>query len=343
MKYQFCIRFNNIDVNSSASKAVLDCNKIFSEHGYEDYTFTVGDNSNKRKYYYQLTKELFKFFLAIKPNSIVAIQYPLLSINNVFKYFIRVMKAKGVRFTCVIHDIESLRSGGDNPTSIALEIKNLSYYDAIIVHNEQMRSWLYEKGLRVKMITLGIFDYLSDDYILKHKSVEDVTFVFAGNLIKSTFVYLLPELTAVKFNLYGPGFEPRNQSSGNVSWQGVFPPDEIANKIYGNFGLIWDGKSLDECDAVLGNYLKYNNPHKASLYIVAGLPLIAPDNSAIGRLIKELNIGILVKTLRDLEDIKLTDEAYDTMRENVLAIRKRIIKGKYFGEAITLMESDLYA
>jgi hypothetical protein len=74
MKYQFCIRFTNIDFNSAASKAVADSSAIFSKNGYVDYTFTVPDNAKKFKYYLFLLKQLVMFYISIKRNAIVVIQ-----------------------------------------------------------------------------------------------------------------------------------------------------------------------------------------------------------------------------------------------------------------------------
>jgi hypothetical protein len=339
MKYQFCIRFDNIDANSAASKAVLDCNKIFHKQGYKDYTFTVGDNSNKLHYYFLLLKELAFFIVSIKRNSIVGIQYPLLSINNVFKYFIKAARLKGVKFFCVVHDLESLRTGGKVVDDISTEIRNLGFYDAVIVHNEYMMAWLKEAGLDKKMIPLQLFDYLADDFELKNSVNANGSIVYAGNLTKSKFIYSLPQIAKKRFNLYGPNFLSKDlPENTNINWIGEYNPQQIPKELAGSFGLIWDGNRIDAVDEMLGNYLHYNNPHKCSLYIAAGLPVIAPVNSAIGAFIKQFNIGLLVNSLYDLEAINVTDADYMEMRKNVAAIRDKVITGEYFFNAINSAE-----
>ena len=52
----------------------------------------------------------------------------------------------------------------------------------------------------------------------------------------------------------------------------------------GNLGLIWDGAS-DSSDEDIGmkNYTRYNNPHKLSCYMAAGLPVIVWEKSAISK------------------------------------------------------------
>src|SRR4051812_12315923 len=122
MKYQFCIRFDKVDVNSSASKAVLDCHAIFNARGYHNLMLTVDDNADKRRYYYKLARQMVRFFFKVKPGALVGIQYPLLSINKVFKYFIIQLRLKNVRFFCIVHDLESLRIGGRDMGAIAAEV-----------------------------------------------------------------------------------------------------------------------------------------------------------------------------------------------------------------------------
>jgi hypothetical protein len=338
MKHQFCIRFSDIDVNSSASKAVLDCNAIFSAHGYKDYTLTVPNNANKKYYYYLLFKEIVNFLFSVKKGDLVGIQYPLLSINNVFKYFIQAARLKKVRFFCIIHDLESLRTGGIDKRTINIEKDNLNYYDLLIVHNQSMMKWLHSVGVSVPMIPLTIFDYLSDQPLQTGNDPSII--VYAGNLAKSTFIYALPKLESKKFIVYGPGCSKENLANG-VEWGGVYSPEEIVGKMRGGFGLIWDGSEVDRCDSVLGNYLYYNNPHKASLYLAAGLPLIAPWGSAIGKLILEWNIGIVVKSLLELQYMEVSKSQYERYKKNVNDIRKKIVEGYFFSEAIANAEETL--
>lgn len=342
MKYQFCIRFDNIDKNSSASKAVLDCNRIFHDHGYKDYTLTVGDNSNKKKYYALLSREVLRLLFGMKRGSLVGIQYPLLSINNVFKYFIRIAKLKGVKFFCVVHDLESLRTGGTDKGLIAQEVNNLNRYDILIVHNERMREWMAAMGVTTKMKLLDLFDYLQSG---KQNTLErnpDLPFVYAGNLSKSTFIYDLHK-TATRFNLYGPGVdEDRLKQAGqDIKWLGQFSPEEVPSRLDGSFGLIWDGADINECDRILGNYLKYNNPHKCSLYIAAGMPVIAPAGSAVGEFILHHGIGLVVDSLYDLGKIDVNTAQYAAMASNVDQLRKKVIAGQYFSNAIDKIETDL--
>jgi len=285
-----------------------------------------------------LFRQLFKFFSKVKSNSIIGIQYPLLSINKVFKYFIKIANIKKIYFFCIVHDLESLRTGGKDLNLIKAEIDNLHYFDAIIVHNDQMVEWLKNNGLERPMISLILFDYLSVDFLVGESNLS-APVVYAGNLGKSKFIYQLPAIKPTCFNLYGPNFFLKDQDIvTNLNWNGEYSPDEIPKHLKGSFGLIWDGDNIEKCDDILGNYLRYNNPHKFSLYLAAGLPVIAPADSAIANFIKTHKIGLLINNIKDLIWVDCSDIEYQDMKKNVLEIRQKVINGSFFSEALNLVE-----
>lgn len=341
MKYQFTIRINNNKTNNSAAtKAMVDCNAIFTEEGYKDYSLFFNDTSNRIKYGVSLLLSILKFYAGIKNNSIIATQYPLL--NNIFKYFIKAAKLKSSKVFCVIHDIESLRLGGQDKESVSRELSNLNYYDCLIVHNNEMLNWLKNNGVTTQMVSLNVFDYLLEEVPTKNTNHSFTkTIVFAGNLDKSRFIYSLGKLKNWSFNVYGPNFSINETNVINVTWQGVFSPEEVAYKLDGDFGLIWDGESIEKCDEVLGNYLKYNNPHKFSLYLAAGLPVIAPRQSAIGKIILENELGFLIDDLNDLDHLAVNEDDYKKYKFNCDKIRHRIINGEFLKNAIEVTEEVL--
>jgi hypothetical protein len=338
-KYQLSITIRKVnDQNSAASKAVLDCSNIFNKFGYDDYNLIFQEGLSGLKYYSLVFVKLFKFFLKIESGSIVGIQYPML--NNVFKIFIRAAALKKVKFFCVTHDIESLRLGGNDDALIYKETANLSYYNYIVVHNQVMLQWLQSKGITSPMHSLHVFDYLTNSPLNRNQAFKK-TIVYAGNLAKSQFIYKLYQINEWKFNIYGPNYKQPVVKVRNVDWKGEYSPDEIVNRLDGDFGLIWDGTDIDQPDLVWGNYLKYNNPHKFSLYIAAGIPVIAPVESAIGQLIKENDIGLLISNLHQLNQVNVSAEMYDVMRNNCLKLREKVITGYFFSKAIEAVENSL--
>jgi len=160
MKYQLSINVGkSADKNSASTKAVKDCIQLFSSLGYKDYNFFYSESTNSSLRYFYMFTALLKLYLKLPKGALVGVQYPML--NNVFKYFIKAARQKEIRFFCVIHDIESLRLGGQDSELVKKEVANLNYYDCLIVHNSSMMAWLKEKGITKKMIPLGLFDYLT--------------------------------------------------------------------------------------------------------------------------------------------------------------------------------------
>jgi hypothetical protein len=340
-KYQFYISFND-KLNTASSKAIDDCTQLLEQQGYKNYNLV--NNGNRGGYLWSIFVQVLKLIYSIEAGSIVAIQYPLLSGNRVFRHVISVLRLKKVKFFCIIHDLDELRYGRPSGLNGGSEVELLNCYDAMVVHNDVMKDWLKEKGVSVPMFSLTVFDYLTALKITPKRLVAtDLhSIVFAGNLSKSNFIYELGTLTGWKFNVYGPNYDAQKGAHfDSVTWKGSFSPTEILDKMDGAFGLIWDGDFVDQLDDKFGNYLKYNNPHKLSLYLAAGLPVIVPRQSAISSLIKSHEIGILIDTLHDLSNLRITAAHHEYYQNNVRKLAMRIQNGYYLQHAIDDVEHVL--
>ncbi|MGI4751215.1 MAG: hypothetical protein ACRYFB_11310 [Janthinobacterium lividum] len=342
-KYNFYISFND-KLNTAATKAIEDCKQILRKCGYEDLTISITTKTRKLYLWYVL-KSFVNLLFSVQPQSIVAVQYPILSGNAFFKYIISLLRFKKVKFFCIIHDLDELRYNANIDDKSSKEVVLLNSYDFIIVHNEVMKRWLLQKGVKVPMTALQIFDYLSN--YRKSVNLLDTkenlkSLVFAGNLAKSKFIYQLGKLDNWHCNLYGPGFLHDNEDGmKNVFWKGSLSANKILNRMEGAFGLIWDGDNIEKLDDKYGNYLKYNNPHKLSLYLAAGLPVIAPKESAISQFILQNNLGILINNILELKDIAIDATQYNLYKTSVRGISDQVKKGQYFEDAIVKAEEFL--
>src|SRR5579875_2851460 len=119
-KYQFYVSFND-KINTAASKAVLDCKSILSDLGYKDLGIDDLTTPNE-PYKLKLLVATVKLYLTLKPYSIIAVQYPLLSGNSIFKYFIKAARLKKIKFISIVHDLETLRNGEKTGTSECADI-----------------------------------------------------------------------------------------------------------------------------------------------------------------------------------------------------------------------------
>ena len=249
----------------------------------------------------------------------------------------------------MIHDLETMRYAlvDDIPARMKLmyqmqEIPALKQFDFIIVHNEKMKSFLKTKGIdESKMISLGIFDYLIPNFDeSKTTLVENRknSVIIAGNLSreKSEYIYHLP--TDVKFDLYGMHYE--DEGLDNIFYHGAFPADELPLKLNGKFGLVWDGYSADGCQGTFGQYLKLNNPHKTSLYLASGIPVIIWKEAALASFIIENNLGFAVDKLSEINEklSQISDEEYKIMANNVKEISTKLRNGEYIKTALKCIE-----
>jgi len=344
-KYHFNIQINSVE-NNAGSKAIDDCKKILNDNGYKNLDIYFV----KKPYliFYNLIKLLLilicQFFI-IKKNSIIIVQYPLKGINTVFRYFIKMLHYKQCFVACIIHDIDSLRYKRSN-VEIIKEIQILNAYNAVISHNCKMTAWLKANGLTSGTIDLEIFDYLyfgEKDSIQNNISDNNNSVVFAGSLGRGNFIYHLGKIAiGIKFKLYGSFINlKRIDSNENITWMGTFPPDKLIKELKGNFGLVWDGDSIDYCDGQMGEYLQYNNPHKASLYIAAGIPVIISSKAAIADFVLKNNIGIIINSIADIKDKlnSMSQDKYNVMLENTNSIAEKVRIGYFFNSALKKLEA----
>lgn len=343
-RYHFNVKIDR-KYNNAGSKATEDCKSILLKTGSKDLEISF------IKVWYLMPFNLIKLLLTlacylvtIHPRSLFVVQYPLQGINPYFKYYIKLLKRKGCFVACIIHDLDSIRSVYDK-RKIDNEIEALFAYDAIISHNTVMTEWLQCNGYKGFISEIFLFDYLLQKGINKVDKTgnEKQQIAFAGNLGRGNF---LPQLSKLKtrfcLNLYGSGLNKEVlDNNSNIRWLGTFSPTEIVNEISGDFGLVWDGESVEDLEGLMGEYLKYNTPHKTSLYLTAGLPVIVPKKAAIAEYVETNNIGICVDNLIEISErvAEVEDGMYRKMKENVRLTGEKLQKGYYLSKALSRIEN----
>ena len=292
---------------------------------------------------YMLWKNALK---KIKKNDWIYIQFPLLEHTMLFSLLIKNLEKRGIHTSIIIHDVEAIRFTlrNDVPLSRKIrmrfeEISSFKNCSKIIVHNEKMKSFMHEKWKihKDKMDILGIFDYLVENYneelLEKRNLSRKGPVIIAGALSKhkAGYIYNLPE--NCNFNLYGINFE-REKASSNTNYVGAFNPEELIYNLQGSFGLVWDGDSSATCTGVY--YLKINNPHKTSMYLAAGIPVIIWEEAALANFIKKNHCGITIKSTDEIRNIidNMLDEEYETLKANACKIGGKLRRGYFLKSAM---------
>ena len=121
-----------------------------------------------------------------------------------------------------------------------------------------------------------------------------------------------------------------------MKYCGQYTPEQLPQVLRGGFGLVWDGDEIQSCSGVYGSYLRYNNPHKTSLYLACGLPVIVWDQSAIAEYVVEHHLGLAVRSLEELpRRLQRMDRAeYAALCQGAAEMGERLRRGDMLRRAL---------
>jgi hypothetical protein len=323
----YVLKVTNGQENTAGTKAKIDITTSLEKKGYDSVDLKIKDSKIWKLFF--LKKEVVNSMKKLTKGDVFVIQYPMYS-RMALKLLLDKCFEKGIKTICVIHDLESLRLYKNDKTKIDEELSTLRKSDSIISHNRFMSNWLRKNGITNNVIDLEIFDYLND--FERVEVSKDKNLVFAGNLEKSTFL----EKWNINKKVTVYGVNPSNKYPNNILYKGVKNPDELPKYLSGSFGLVWDGDALETNNGLYGEYTKYNNPHKVSLYLSCGLPVIVWKKAAIASFVEENNLGISISSLNELKNVffDLTEDKYLNMQENATNISKKIRHGFFIKKAV---------
>ena len=298
-------------------------------------------HGNRLIFYIKLKKWLKEINSVLPLNSYLFLQYPLMTkfdnSNDRIDYTYLFPKlANKYKLIVLIHDLPELRN-----ISKRNSINDLKKADYIISHNEEMTNFLCGQGIsKDKIVDLNIFDYLiSQENISDH--YEDKNLIcFAGNLEKSQFIYKLPKnVLQLGVNLYGTGYKGNHIG---LNYKGTYSSEKIHSVIRGRYGLIWDGDSIKTCSGILGEYMRYNNPHKMSMYFVANMPVVVWKYAAAAKFVKKYKVGIVVDNLNELSKLNNIDrDTYNEMVNNVKKLKSKLMKGYFLKTSLGEINSKM--
>ena len=346
MKYYLKEEFlHDNNVKNAGNKARNDVEEIVKREGYQTLVLSVDNwyEMSTLKAQLHKSKAISQALNQLKQGDELLIQFPMLHHSFFTTHHVKKAQKKGVKVHFIIHDLEALRyvnvENFPLKHKIRIQVQEsglLGAADGIIAHNPIMKSVLVDKGIAEnKIVSLGIFDYLIPNFQEKTGLTKNLPIIVAGNLAqeKAGYLYQLPARPA--YNLYGVGFD-ENRALANETYFGSFLPDELPVALEGGFGLVWDGDSAETCSGVFGEYLRYNNSHKASLYLAAGFPLVVWKQSALSHFVLENGCGIAVESLHDLSQAiaQLDDKDYQDLLVNAKRIGQKIRNGSYLTNAL---------
>jgi hypothetical protein len=255
-----------------------------------------------------------------------------------------VSRLAGLRLYALLHDLDSLRFSDSPP---ARELAVLDLFDGLITHNRQMSQWLRDGFIRAPLAELNLFDYLAPPPpapVCAQALERPLRVACCGNLSwdKAGYVYdpQLAALPDVHIDLYGAFFEAERMPDGNARFRGVFDPDRPALEGRYHFGLVWDGSGVDRCSGNYGHYMRFNNPHKLSLYVALGLPVIVWQQAAVADFVQRCGIGVTVRDLREIGTLgqRVSDAEWRQMARNVAPLGEAVRSGQFLRDALVRLQ-----
>ncbi|MBM7641761.1 galactofuranosyltransferase [Streptococcus loxodontisalivarius] len=337
-------------MKNAANKARADVEAILTEEGFQNIEIVIPFKGKQaplkslKEHWdnYGIWKE--KLSHLVNGDELL-VQFPLMSKNIMVSRLLSQLENKGVKVTLLIHDLESLRYINRQSSSfkdkLRIQFEEESVLKAgskVIAHNPKMINYLKDKGIKSDaLVSLDIFDYLlPKDFQRKEQSLAKEA-IIAGNLDASKVAYLayLDQLSDINFQLYGANFQ-EEMAPENTEYHGSFMPEDLPNNLSGSFGLVWDGETIETCSGMYGDYLRFNNPHKTSLYLACGIPVIVWENAALAEFVKKHGVGIAVANLKELATKidQLTQEDYNQMVANTAQLSEQLKNGYYLKTAL---------
>lgn len=319
--------FNDFNASSKARK---DVSRFILESGF----VTIGKNDKTRIKDNKIAKIILaiklymKLLLTLNSSDVLFLQQSF----TILKPILAIKKIKRFKVIYLIHDLFSLRYSEEKSINIHraeidADIQTISQCEYVIAHNPIMLDKLRLFGCKSKLISLDIFDYYTDVPVRKRKYKEGEKWMvsFAGYLPKSKFLHTIDKSSHnYEMVIYGG---PKEDFVTSI-YKGTVDSDILPSVIEGHWGLVWEGEyNIEYAD----NYTRINNPHKMSMYIVAGLPIICWNKSAAAFFIETNKLGFSVSSLDEI-DARLSRFApsdYDVMVNNCLMMRKSLIEGSH--------------
>ena len=342
-------KVNRKNAGAKAPKDIAEICERFGMYPLKFYPFPCDVRSNLYKKLWLITIGAFpwlKVFWTVHKGDIILYQHPLYGSRLIRRVVPLIKKYRGCKFIALIHDLESLRQGTGVSRSKCREQTNyiadnilLKQFDVVICHNRIMREYLISQGVDPeKVICLEVFDYLASCTSGRGELSQIPSIAVAGNLSpkKSNYIYQMyyskDQLTV---HLYGAGFD-KGMAAENMNYHGSFEPEKLPDSLIGDFGLVWDGCSTETCAGNTGEYLRYNNPHKISLYLASNMPVIVWKESALADYVCKNKLGFAVASLDEIaKQIRtLSSRDYKTMCESARHEGEKLRNGYYTKQAL---------
>jgi len=313
----------------ATTKAKKDVSEIAMAHGYEPinaYRYVDSGESDAAQ-----IARIDGLTAGVNPGDIVVIQYPTLISYRFETFFIDQMNKRGIHPVVFIHDVDTWRFNWVKNSFNEIEYFNKAA--ALIVHGKPMAERLRAEGVTTPMVDHLLLDYLDDEHLWDKYEIPIDKFerkvVIAGNMFKSQFLIdwdLDTPITA--FGTSDDELTAKLNANPKVTYGGGQFQWNLIEKMPRAFGLAWDS----DIEAYsYADYNQYNHPHKVSLYLSHGMPVVISKKSAIAPIIEQNHLGFTLNSLDEIDDLvqNTSDEELEQILKNTADLG-RVLRTGYF-------------
>lgn len=279
---------------------------------------------------------------AIAAGDVVVYQYPSLNSPTFEDYFLNRMHERHIKVICLIHDVFAFRE----PNRLK-EFDEIGYFnraDVLIVHNRIMGAALRDLGVTTPMVCQPLLDSLDSthepDRYLSTPDNFSRSVVFAGNLIKFTSLGDWHYQTPITvFGFAHDDLVAKLNADPKVDYRGRRWQWDLVQELPRMFGLAWDSNGI----YAYNTYTQYNHPHKVSMYLAHGLPVIVWKKAAVANFIVANHLGLALDSLDDLDAAiaNVTDEQISDLLAHVNRFGALIRDGWFTRQALLAAEQLL--
>jgi hypothetical protein len=255
------------------------------------------------------------------------------SINPIAKLAMRIFAIRH-HVVLIVHDIDQERAV--EPTQ-DLSILNSA---SVCLYSGSLSKIPMVGDVSSPRVHLRCWDYIMDAVPRPWSNGPGV--IFAGNLNEDKSPWLYDSSRKTPLSIAGRNYDAERGMKADT-FLGHFDPNKPNFPENIRWGLVWDGDSPHTLSGPTGLYQRYNQPHKFSLYLAAGIPVICHENAAVAALVKQWKVGLCVNSIDEVPDairsLDTLDEA--AIRGGVAEIGQKIRTGYFLSEALAdLIKAD---
>jgi len=323
-------------------KAQRDVSAILRNAGWSDFRVRrIASNSwllkNLGRAFWLVMARCYR--LRLPREGVVFLQYPGVSFANNATFCLfneRDKRKRGYKLVVLVHDLKDFRDGKRQLCQNEKRLMEMA--DAVILHNAVMVEAVAACGVSCeKLVALECFDYLANGpeaIVRKNAAVINV----AGNLsvARSGWMRGVGALKGLHWKMFGTSFDPRTYGEGDFVYGGSVSPEALPSELSDGYGLVWYSDSSESISGKIVDYIRIINPHKLSLYLRAGLPVIVWREAAVASFVESRGVGLVVDSLSEIPArvAAVDDRMYDAMAAAARRVGAELARGEFTRRAV---------